>query len=180
MTIDRPYLDKETLLGGTLEDPNWGAASGMLEPAMLNSEPVIEDQDGDGLPGKKEDKNKDGVLNGDYVEMNKATWNNTAKLSPFDVDKDGFVDFPQHRGDPEALSGQYPDLEFDESDVYRHVITHEIGHAIGMGIGDAALVDTKGHCLHETRCLMFQYSIDWLRDGYFCPYHQSMIHIDHK
>jgi hypothetical protein len=181
-TIDRPYLDKETLAGGSLSNPNWVSPNLMLDPLEINTDPVVEDQDDDGNYTKKKDKNKDKRLNGDFVEMNMATWNNPGKLSPFNIDKDAWVELPQDKGEPLALdpNSKLAGKEYTIQEVNRHVVTHEIGHAVGMGVGDADIVDSYGHCLHETKCLMFRYSIDWNRDGYFCPYHQSMIQIDNK
>jgi len=181
-SMDRPYLDKETLIAGTISRPTWGPENNMLDPLEWNSDLKVEDKNDDGKKGGGEDKNHDGKLNGDYVEVNTATWNNSAKLSPFNIDKDPWVELPQDKGLPQALdpNSKTAGKEYIIREVGRHVVTHEVGHAVGMGVGDAAIVDSKGHCLHDTNCLMFRYSIDWNRDEHFCPYHQSMIQIDNK
>jgi len=45
---------------------------------------------------------------------------------------------------------------------------------VGMGLGEASLVDNLGHCF-DTNCVMHKTSIDWKRQNYFCPYHRSLI-----
>ena len=45
--------------------------------------------------------------------------------------------------------------EYSKAQVLKHTITHELGHAVGM--------------LHspDNTCVMYEYSIDWKRDGKF-------------
>jgi hypothetical protein len=154
---DRPYVD---------HNPDANQYSDMLDPVA-----VVEDKDDDGVKDKKEDLNKNGTLDGDQVQSEVSTWDNPAKLNPFNINNNENVELPQQSGDPNAVSAAD---EYSVSVVSRHVIGHEIGHALGMGVGDPGFVDNLGHCFDQG-CMMYQYSIDWQRDGYLCPYHQGMI-----
>ena len=144
---------------------------GRLDP--LNA---VEDKDDDGIKDKKEDTNKNGLLDGDKVETDISTWNNPLKLNPFNIDNDNFVELPQDTGDPSLVSIED---EYELADVFEHVIAHEIGHSVGMGAGDANLVDNQGHCFDQT-CVMYHYSINWKRADKFCPYHQGQIRVDNQ
>jgi hypothetical protein len=156
---DRPYLDD---LNHTNNYPN------MLDP--LDN---VEDKDDDGVKDKKEDVNRNGILDGDKLTMDLITWSDPDQTNPFNIDNDAYVELPQNKGDPT----QVPSMdEYEKAAVFQSVITHEIGHAVGMGQGDNALVDNLGHCFDDT-CVMYQYSIDWKRADHFCPYHQNMIKI---
>jgi hypothetical protein len=166
---DRPYWDKETKNAGTTTynpTPN----------TYLDPKDNVEDGDDNGVQGSKEDSNRNGVFEGDRVEMSTSTWNNPAKLNPFNADNDSWVELPQVNGLPEPLlvKGQKVTGEYERYEVDRHVITHELGHMVGMGLGEASLVDNLGHCF-DTNCVMHKTSIDWKRQNYFCPYHRSLI-----
>jgi hypothetical protein len=172
---DRPYLDKETLEAGTLSNPSWGFRNNMLDPVDK-----VEDSDDDGLKGKREDQNRNGIFEGDRVETDVSTWSDPGKLNPFNVDNDPFVELPQQTGDPNLLDpAAKVEDESDKAAVARHVVTHEIGHGVGMGIGDPRYTDDLGHC-YDPNCVMYQYSNNWKRDGYFCPYHQGLIQIHNQ
>jgi hypothetical protein len=160
---DRPYIDD---VESTNTYPN---IPGALDP--LNA---VEDKDDDGVKDKKEDGNKNGLLDGDHVDTDISTWNDAAKLNPFNIDNDDMVELPQQTGDPGTVIGEYL-----LGHVAEHVIGHEMGHAIGMGVGDPSFVDSVGHCF-DKNCLMYHYSINWDRGAYFCPYHQGMIQINNK
>jgi hypothetical protein len=161
-SVDRPYLDG----GGIVPD------NGVLDPWGSSG---LEDKDDDGVKDKKEDRNRNGLLDGDRIEPNVSTWDNLSKLSPFNIDNDDFVELPQQKGDPSLLVGK-ASVEYSLADVFGNVITHEIGHAVGMGTGNPSLLDNLGHCFVET-CPMFQYSINWEPADQFCHYHENMIQL---
>jgi hypothetical protein len=162
---DKPYRDG-------------GYGDIVLKDDKLNplSDETVEDKDDDGYLGKKEDINKNGTLDGDKIDMNVITWKDENYLNPFDIDKNGLVELPQQKGDsvPQSIESEY-----DRVRVFRHVITHELGHAVGMGNGDPNKEDNLGHCFDQ-ECVMYKNSINWHRDGYFCPYHQQLIQIDNS
>jgi hypothetical protein len=157
---DKPYNDDPNHTGNT--------------PDMLDPVETVEDKDDDGIKDKKEDKNRNGLLDGDQVDTDMSTWDDDIKLNPFDINNNGMTELPQERGDPGTVLGEYL-----LPDVAEHVIGHEIGHAIGMGVGDPSFVDNVGHCFDEN-CIMYQYSINWDRGAYFCPYHLGMIQINNQ
>ncbi|MBW1886732.1 MAG: thrombospondin type 3 repeat-containing protein [Deltaproteobacteria bacterium] len=160
-SADSPYLDDIGYMNNI---------DNMLDP-LAN----VEDKDDDGIKDKKEDINKNGLLDGDRVETDVATWNDQGKLNPFDVNNNSLVELPQQT-DPAAMQ---TGSEYDMAAVWEHVITHEIGHAVGMGVGDPGFVDNLGHCFDQT-CAMYHYSIDWKRADSFCPYHQGLIQIHNQ
>ena len=160
--IDKPYEDYQD--SGIL---------GKLDP--IGS---VEDKNDNGVLDKKEDANRNGIFEGDKVVVGNYVQN----LNPFDIDNDGYVELPQQT-EPSAVDASTTEaaaVEYTRADVAGHVITREIGHSLGMGSGDPDAVDSVGHCIHDQKCVMYQYSIDWKRDGYFCPYHQSLIQIHNR
>jgi hypothetical protein len=158
---DRPYIDFSSA-----DYPNI--------PDRLDPLQAVEDTDDDGVKDKKEDANKNGILDGDRVDTDVSTWGLADKLNPFNIDDDEFIELPQNTGDPTQVPAED---EYELAEVYEHVITHELGHSVGMGAGDPTLVDSLGHCF-DPNCVMYHYSINWKRADHFCPYHQSMIRVD--
>jgi hypothetical protein len=158
---DRPYVDFYSQIYPNI-------------PEHLDPLDAVEDIDDDGVKDKKEDVNKNGVLDGDRVETDLSTWDAQDKLNPFNIDDDTYIELPQHSGDPTQVPAAD---EYELADVYEHVITHEVGHSVGMGAGDPNLVDSQGHCFDQT-CVMYHYSINWKRADKFCPYHQGQIRVD--
>ena len=114
-----------------------------------------------GSPKDREDDNQNGLLDGDYVIFDTSQWNNPAHLSPMDIDHDGFVELP-FRTDPYVMTkdttAPSDTFEFTKQRVMKYVITHELGHAVGM--------------THDTddQCVMYEYSIDWSRDHCFSDF----------
>lgn len=72
-------------------------------------------------------------------------------LTVFDIDNDGFVELPL-ADDPQNID---PEFEYTKLQVLKHTITHECGHAVGMSHTSVP------------QCVMYEYSIDWSRDGIF-------------
>ena len=170
---DRPYWD-----GGAHIDTNGDGQPDtyiVLPDGRFNplSDPTVEDQDDNGILAKKEDANKNGTLDGDRIDCDMTTWTNLSKLNSFNIDNDAYAELPQNKGDPNSVP---PGDEYDMATVFRHVITHEVGHAAGMGKGDPGMLDAYYHCF-DTNCVMYKSSINWKRDGYFCPYHRTLIKI---
>lgn len=55
--------------------------------------------------------------------------------------------------DPDNVN---PAFKFSREQVLKHVITHEIGHGVGVNIENA-----------DSTCVMYQYSNNWIRDNHF-------------
>ena len=167
---DGPYRD-----GGALD---FVPSDGQLNPL---TDPTVEDQDDDGYTDKKEDVNSTGTLDGDLLSTSVSTWTEEGRLNPFNINNNDRVELPQlnRKDDPYTDPSDNFSGEYEKSIVFRHVITHEIGHSVGMGQGDSGLVDNLGHCFDPT-CVMYHKSISWDRDGHFCPYHRQLIQIDNN
>jgi hypothetical protein len=163
---DRPYMDDVEFADNI--------------SSMLDALKDVEDNNDNGTIDKREDANRNGRLDGDKIHTDMATWVDPEKLNPFNIDNDLYVELPQQDGDPALLdAGQQISGEYDKAAVLQHVITHELGHAVGMGAGDPSFVDSVGHC-YDPACVMYEYSINWDRGATFCPYHQSMIQIHNQ
>jgi hypothetical protein len=93
------------------------------------------------------------------------------QLSALDVNSDGCVELPLV-GDPATLTRCDPNAadasgpQVTKRQAVRHLITHELGHAVGV-------------TLHTTdpNDLMYQYTIDWIRDGFLSPAAASLVQI---
>jgi beta propeller repeat protein len=172
---DRPYKDMETLTnpGARARDRVYSSTpNGMLDPAGN-----VEDGSDDGQEDTGEDSNRNLKFEGDRVEMSVSTWADPMKLNPFNIDNDLYVELPQILGDPVSMNKNAKiDGEYDKQTISVHVSTHEMGHSVGMREGDSSLVDNIGHCFDD-KCVMYYKSVNWKRQGYFCPYHESMMHI---
>ncbi|NLI81823.1 MAG: hypothetical protein GX443_09070 [Deltaproteobacteria bacterium] len=114
----------------------------------------VEDADDTGgAPGSKEDKNANGILDGDVLKPSADRDDPDDPgdgFSAFDIDGDGLVELPvvQTLTDPRFR-------EYSLPQVLKHTITHEIGHSVGMTHNSNA------------DCVMYEYSNNWLRDGRF-------------
>jgi len=146
---DRPYKDYTTFDGSNMRDQNaWGPKNGMLD--MM---PNVEDKDDDGVKDGGEDKSGNGMLDGDYIVRAPAgspdPWEFNHDLSPFNINNDPvpLVELPVAD----------TNIEYTKAQVLKHVITHEIGHNTGVNLHT-----------DDPLCVMYKYSIDWIRDNNFC------------
>jgi hypothetical protein len=57
--------------------------------------------------------------------------------------------------------------EYTKAQVVKHTISHEMGHAVGV---------PSTHT-EDASCLMYKYSNNWSRDGYFGPVAKGYIKI---
>jgi len=166
---DRPYKDSTTLQGTTLSGP-WGIANGRLDPISK-----VEDANDNGKKNSGEDKNGNGLLDGDYpvpVTAGNAgpPWLYNQDLSPFNINKNFYnndtnrplVELPV-ASDPGNVN---PAFEFTREQVLKHVTTHEIGHAVGVSVENA-----------DSTCVMYQYSTNWIRDNHFSSGAAGLIRI---
>ncbi len=162
---DIPYKDYTTFDGTNMGNPNaWGPKNGVLDPIT-----AVEDRDDDGKKDGGEDKNHNGVLDGDYIvrDPNYPTgstdpWEFNHDLSPFNVDKDNPVQVEL----PVAASVDHITDEYLPPQVLKHVITHEIGHNVGINIEN-----------DDPSCIMLNATTNWLRDNHFSDPAKQLIRI---
>jgi hypothetical protein len=131
--------------------------TGQLDPLS-----GVEDKDDDGVKDSLEDANGSGALDGDLYYSSFTTANKD--LSAFDIDKNGKVELPV-AGKVSAIN---PDHEYTKKQVLKHTITHELGHAVGAA-------DATHNS--DPSCLMYQYSNNWSRDGFFSNSAKAKIQI---
>jgi hypothetical protein len=128
---EKPYRDG----GGTV------AANQKLDgPATT----LVEDANDNATKDSREDKNSNGVLDGDIVLLGTFT----QQLSAFDINRNGLVELPAVT-DPNQVSST---VESTRAQVLKHTLTHEVGHMIGMQHNQ------------DANCLMYQYTNNWRRD----------------
>jgi len=162
---DIPYRDYTTFDGTNMGNQNaWGPKNGVLDPIT-----AVEDRDDDGKKDGGEDKNHNGVLDGDYIVRNpnypagsSDPWEFNHDLSPFNVDNDNPVQVEL----PVAAGVNHITDEYLPSQVLKHVITHEIGHNVGIDLHTA-----------DSTCVMYNSSINWLRDNHFSTAAKDLIRI---
>jgi hypothetical protein len=133
----RPYTD----------DP--ACTSADLNPI---EDACVEDKNDNGIEDKKEG-DRDGILEGDHLAY---PINFTNDHTIVDVDSDGMVEHPTTSDPFQPANGTYP-FEYTFAQVFKHTLTHELGHATGM--------------LHNAFdfCLMYMYTNNWSRDDTFSP-----------
>jgi hypothetical protein len=135
-------------------------ASADLNPV---EDACVEDKNDNGVEDRKEG-DRDGILEGDHLAYPISYANNHTVV---DIDSDGMVEHPTTSDPSEPASGIYP-FEYTLSQVLKHTLTHELGHATGM--------------LHNAAdfCLMYMYTNNWSRDDTFSPdaIDQMRIHND--
>jgi protocatechuate 3,4-dioxygenase beta subunit len=166
--IDRPYLHQENVLGTYLPKANSGGVP-MLAPITIVCDSVSAGSD-NGVADTGECKDASGNLGGDVFKPGVFNLDVTA----MDVNNDGCVELPfvgdpttLTRCDPKAPSASGVQATFQQ--VVRSIITHELGHASGINTHTADSTD-----------LMYQYSINWTRDGHFSPTAASLIQVHNK
>jgi predicted Zn-dependent protease len=91
-----------------------------------------------------------------------------------DVNNDGCVELPFVSDpttlptcDPAAPSAAYPQATIQQAT--QSIVTHELAHALGVNL----------HTTDAT-CVMYQYSINWIRDGHFSPTAANLIQVVNK
>jgi hypothetical protein len=183
---DRPYIDGTTLpsnctTANACTTNPWAIKNGKLDP--INK---VENTSDDGKKSNSQDKNNNNILDGDYPVTPCSTssscppWAYTQDLSPFNINNkyiqictgtniicttdtvcpsgcNNDVNRPLLElpvaSDPDNVN---PAFKFSREQVLKHVITHEIGHGVGVNIENA-----------DSTCVMYQYSNNWIRDNHF-------------
>ena len=166
---EKPYVDGSTLANPA--DPpatfQWtGAPNGILDGMTMiedrNDNGNLDAHERDGVAtGAQVPDDGDGVLDGDHLSIALAAttafysvaWN--ADLSVYDADNDGQV--------------QVGTNEYTMAQVTLHVLTHEMGHGVGIG----------PHC-NDATCLMYSETPNWDRQDHLCPRCQGLLRIHNR
>jgi hypothetical protein len=85
-------------------------------------------------------------------------------LSVVDIDKDENVELPLYSDPAQANAAAIASNEYTKEQVLKHVITHELGHVVG-------LVE-----ISDSTSVMYQWTTDWKRDGILGA--QPIVHND--
>jgi len=185
------YFDDKPYLSGTFWDKNlkqWVEPTENIKLAQLS---MTEDPEDSGYflwdPIEKEyfydghipEDNPNGVWDGDRRMLNKIDWTGDQNLNPFDIDNNGYVEMPPAI-DPNAANGNRPhqhaycdeygnncENPYTKAWVLMHIITHEIGHALG-GWDHSPF----------PWCLMHTYAYDWKRQDFISDWYRArlMVH----
>jgi hypothetical protein len=166
---ENPYIDDEQEWDGS----GWSSYPGGDDKLAMSSR--VEDTNDDGVlttsgpPSGQDDptySDGDSVLDGDRLFRAKddnqylcKTYVCNYQLNTFDIDWDGMIEHAV-QGDPDSIPAG---VENTKAQSLKHTLSHELGHAIGIGYG--GLVN-QGHTTDPT-CLMNEPSNNWRRDDHF-------------
>jgi hypothetical protein len=137
----------------------------MLAPITL-----VGDANDNGVTDRRE-----ATVNGELAGDTYITGNFAKHLSALDANNDGCVELPlvpDPTSTPDACSpagSSATGPQATRQQVVRHVTTHELGHAAGVSLHTTDTVD-----------LMYQYSINWTRDGHFSATAGALLQIHNK
>jgi nitrous oxidase accessory protein NosD len=106
-----------------------------------------------------------GVWEGDYRTYNPNDWQAPGRVSPFDIDSDGYVELPALSDPLAAGSGKIED-EYSLPEVWLFLITHEMGHALG----GPSHTDIPND-------LMSRYTYSWRTHNYLSNYYRSLLRV---
>ena len=138
--MDKPYTDQSP------------GQSAILDPLS-----AVGDKNDNGVLDTGElDANGDGKLDGDYCPRTIAYNRNLSPFNPSNTLSNIIINnvtIPKVE-----LPVGYADYRYTITQVLKHTITHELGHAVGAA--------DKYHN-PEADCVMFQYSNNWSRDDLF-------------
>ena len=126
---------------------------------VLDAPATVEDANDNDVKDNKEDKNNNNALDNDLYIIGSFA----QQLTAFDVNNNGSVELPLVTS---VVPGTTP--EYTRQQVLKHTLTHELGHAVGLD-----------HTADAT-CLMYQYSVDWKRDGTLSSLAQSQLKIHNR
>jgi alpha-tubulin suppressor-like RCC1 family protein len=154
---ENPYVD-----GGHHIAPN-GKLESIADVEDINDDGVFTLS---GNPSRQDnDIDGDGVMDGDHLFRAKdgnqylcKTYVCNYQLNTFDIDWDGMIEHAV-QGDPDNIP---VGVENTKAQSLKHTLSHEVGHAIGIGYGMA----NQGHTTDGT-CLMNEPSNNWRRDDHF-------------
>jgi hypothetical protein len=90
---------------------------------------------------------------------------NPVGLNSNDINNNGKVELPRAQ-DPANINQDY---EYTKQQALKHVITHEIGHAVGAT-----------HQTSDTNCIMYDQTTNWSRDHRFSDYSKGQLSIHNQ
>jgi hypothetical protein len=104
---------------------------------------------------------------GDYRTYDPTAWQGPDRVSPFDIDGDGYVELPALSDPADAKPGEIlPRDEYSIEEVWTFILTHEMGHALG-GPSHTDIPDD----------LMSRYAYSWRTHNKFSNYYLSLLRI---
>ena len=79
-------------------------------------------------------------------------WEYNHDLSPYNIDNDSKIELPQVA----EVDQITPEYSYSPEQGVKHVTTHELGHATGVALHT-----------NDSKCVMYDATDDFLRDGHF-------------
>ena len=112
-------------------------------------------------------------FNGDRRLGTLSDWQAYGEINPFDINGNNIIEIPQAQDpfnvDPASEHDQFG-VPYTKARVMRHIITHELGHALG---GTQHSTEKVG----EQHDLMYGFTNDWSRDHLLYDWFRSRLRI---